>query len=127
MRLLLIALGGAVGASLRYGVGVGVSRLAGVGFPFGTLAANLLGSFLLGLLMEAAPERPIAGVPAKLVLGTGLLGGFTTYSSFNLETLRLAEQGQVGRAALYVGVTGVACLLAGAAGMGLARSLRPPS
>lgn len=126
-KLLLVALGGAVGTSLRYGVGLGVARWLGTAFPFGTLVANVLGSFLLGLLMEAAPERPIFGVEARLVLGTGMMGGFTTYSSFNLETLRLAEQGEWGRCGLYLGATLVVCLLAGLGGIWLARSLRGPA
>ncbi len=126
-KLLLIALGGAVGTSLRYGVGVGMTRWLGAGFPFGTLAANILGSFLLGVVMETAGDRQLAGVPVKLVLGTGVMGGFTTYSSFNLEALRLAEQGAWGRAGGYLGVTLLTCLLAGVGGIVLARSIRGPS
>lgn len=123
----MIALGGAAGTSLRYGIAVGMTRWLGVSFPWGTLAANLLGSFLLGVVMEAAGDRAIAGVPAKLVLGTGVMGGFTTYSSFNLETIRLAEQGAFGRAGLYLGLTVVACLAAGLGGVALVRSLKGPA
>lgn len=126
-KLLLIALGGAVGTSLRYGISVGMARWVGTGFPFGTLAANVLGSFMLGVVMEAAPDRELAGVPAKLVLGTGVMGGFTTYSSFNLETLRLAEQGAWGRAGLYLGATLTVCILAGLGGILLVRSMRGPA
>ena len=122
-KVLLIALGGGVGTALRYGLGVGMLRWLGAAFPYGTLAANVVGSLLLGVLMELAGARQIGGVDAKLVLGTGLLGGFTTYSSFNLETLRLAEQGAYGRAALYVAATLVTCLIAGASGVALARSM----
>ncbi|MCB9591301.1 MAG: CrcB family protein [Sandaracinaceae bacterium] len=126
-KLLLIALGGAVGTSLRYGVGLGMLRWLGPTFPYGTLAANVIGSFLLAVVMESMGTRQLAGVPLKLVLGTGVMGGFTTYSSFNLETLRLAEQGAWGRAGLYLGATVVACLVAGVAGVALVRSLRPGS
>jgi len=123
----MIALGGAVGTSLRYGIGVGMTRWLGPSFPYGTLAANVLGSFLLGVVMEAAGQREIAGVQAKLVLGTGVMGGFTTYSSFNLETLRLAEQGAFGRAGLYLALTVLACLAAGLGGVALARGLKGPA
>lgn len=126
-KLLLVALGGAVGTSLRYGVGLGMARWLGTAFPFGTLAANVLGSFLLGLLMVAWPERPILGVEAKLVIGTGMMGGFTTYSSFNLETLRLAEQGEWSKCGLYLGATVLVCLAAGLGGIWLGRSLRGPA
>jgi len=126
-KLLLIALGGAVGTSLRYGIGVGMTRWLGSSFPFGTLAANIAGSFLLGVVMETVGDRQVVGVPWRLVLGTGVMGGFTTYSSFNLETLRLAEQGAWGRAGLYLGLTVLACLLAGLGGIFLARSIRGPS
>lgn len=119
----MIALGGAVGTAARYGVGVAMLRVLGAALPFGTLLANLVGSFLLGVVMELSGERELLGVPLKLVVGTGVMGGFTTYSSFNLETLRLAEQGAYGRAGLYLGVTLVGCLLAGLAGLSVARSV----
>ena len=126
-KLLLIALGGAFGTSLRYGIGVGMTKWLGQGFPYGTLLANVLGSFLLGLVMESVGEREVIGVQWRLVLGTGVMGGFTTYSSFNLETIRLAEQGAWGRAGLYLGATLVVCVLAGLGGVALARSIRGPA
>jgi len=126
-KLLLIALGGAVGTSLRYGIGVGMLRWLGSAFPYGTLTANILGSFLLGVVMESVGDRELAGVQLKLILGTGVMGGFTTYSSFNLETIRLAEQGAYGRAGLYLGLTLVVCLVAGVGGIALARSIRGPA
>lgn len=101
-----------------------MTRWLGADFPWATLTVNVLGSFLLAVVMEVAGARDIAGVPAKLVLGAGLLGGFTTYSSFNLETIRLAEQGAYGRAGLYGIVSLVVCLMAGLAGIALARRLR---
>ena len=124
-KLLLIALGGAVGTSFRYGLSVGMLRWLGQSFPYGTLAANVLGSFLLGLVMESVGDRALLGVPLKLVIGTGVMGGFTTYSSFNLETIRLAEQGAWGRAGIYLGGTVIACVVAGIAGIALAKSIRP--
>ena len=124
IKLLLIALGGAVGTSMRYGIGLWVTRWFGQAFPFGTLAANVLGSFLLGVVMVSVGEREVVGVPLKLVLGTGVMGGFTTYSSFNLETIRLAEDGAWGRAGLYVSATLIACAVAAISGIALARSIR---
>ena len=121
---MLIGVGGGVGTALRYAISVGAARWLGLGFPWGTLAVNLIGSLLLGVVMEVAGTREIAGVQAKLVLGAGVLGGFTTYSSFNLETIRLAEQGAYGRAAAYLLATLLGCLIAGVAGVALARSLR---
>jgi CrcB protein len=113
----LVGLGGGLGAALRHGMNLGLLRLAGAWLPWGTLAANLVGSFALGWLMEAATGLRVFGVDLRLVLGTGLLGGFTTYSSFNLETIRLLEQGVVGRAALYVAATVLLCLGAGVLGL----------
>ncbi len=123
-KIVLLAAGGGLGTALRYAVGLGATRWLGVGFPWATLAVNVLGSLLLGVVMEAAGEREIAGVQARLVLGTGVLGGFTTYSSFNRETIRLAEQGAWGRAIVYVLATLLVCLLAGVGGVALARSVR---
>jgi CrcB protein len=123
-NVVLIGVGGGIGTALRYGIAVGAARWLGLGFPWGTLAVNVIGSLLLGVVMELAGTREIAGVQAKLVLGAGVLGGFTTYSSFNLETIRLAEQGAYGRAGAYLLATLLGCLLAGVAGVALARSLR---
>lgn len=126
-KLFLIALGGALGTSLRYGISVAMLAWLGRAFPYGTFAANILGSFLLGVVMESAGQREFAGVPWALILGTGVMGGFTTYSSFNLETIRLAEQGAYARAGIYVGATLVVCLLAGVGGIAIVRWLRGPT
>lgn len=123
-NVVVIAMGGGVGTALRYCASIGVSRWLGLGFPWATLSVNVLGSFALAVVMELAGSREIAGVPAKLVLGAGVLGGFTTYSSFNLETLRLAEQGAYGRASAYVAATLVVCAVAGVCGVAIARRLR---
>lgn len=124
MTALWVAIGGALGTLMRYGVTVGMARVAGVAWPFGTFTANVLGSFALAFLMELAPRRSLAGVDVRLVLGTGLLGGFTTYSSFNLETLRMAQQAGWGRASLYVAATLVVCFVGGFVGYVLARWVR---
>ncbi|MEZ6022024.1 MAG: fluoride efflux transporter CrcB [Hyphomonadaceae bacterium] len=90
MHLLLVALGGAIGASARYGVGVAMGRLLGLGFPWGTLTVNIVGGCLMGVLAaRVGPEQE----NLRLLLGVGVLGGFTTFSAFSLETLRLMEHG----------------------------------
>lgn len=123
--LLLVAGGGAIGTALRYGVALLLVREdVRAAFPWATFAVNVLGSFLLGLAAEALAERRIFGVDARSVVGTGMLGGFTTYSSFNLETLRMIEAGEHGKAGLYVGATLVACMVAGLLGVIAGRALR---
>ena len=113
-----IALGGAAGTLLRYGLGLLLAeRTLSSGWPLGTLAANAIGSFLLAVVITALDGAQIAGVDARLVLGVGVLGGFTTYSSFNLETIALAQEGHLARAAAYVAVTVAVCLIAGLLGI----------
>ncbi len=121
MEPLLIAAGGALGTLMRYGLNVSLAGAFGGLLPLHTFVANVVGSFALGLLMELGAGRHLAGTELRLVLGTGVLGGFTTYSSFNLESLTMAQEGQLGRAAGYVLGTLVVCLLAGAAGIALGR------
>lgn len=109
ITLLQVALGGAIGAVLRYGTGMLAVRLAGSGFPWGTLTVNLLGSFLMGMAFAILGPR----APGGLFLMTGVLGGFTTFSAFSLETVALIERGAPGLAAAYVlaSVTGGVLLL----------------
>lgn len=97
----LVALGGAVGAALRYLAGLGIVRLFGHNdFPVAILFVNVLGSFLMGVFVVAAAQRGLTHL-SPLVM-TGLLGGFTTFSAFSLETMTLIERGATGHAALYV-------------------------
>ncbi len=119
MQAILVALAGAAGTLLRYGTGLAAARL-GSDLPIATFTVNIVGSFGLGFAAQALEGIEVFGADARVVVGTGLLGGFTTYSSFNLETLKLA-QGQPWVAAAYVAATLVGCLLAGAAGLVLAR------
>ncbi len=116
-----VALGGALGASGRYLTGIGVTRLMGEGFPYGTVVINVLGSFLMGVLFVLLIER---GMPrhAPLLL-TGVLGGFTTFSAFSMDTLALVERGQAGLAALYVGASVGLSLVAIVAGLALGRGM----
>lgn len=98
MQLLLVAIGGAIGSAARYGVGLAAARWLGTGFPWGTLAVNIVGGFAMGVLAaRAGPARE----NLHLALGVGLLGGFTTFSAFSLETVRLMAH-QPGLAMLYV-------------------------
>ncbi len=102
--LSLVALGGAIGASLRWLWGIGVLRLAGVTeFPLAILGANVLGSFLMGVFVVAAAHRGLTHLSPFVM--TGLLGGFTTFSAFSLETMTLVERGQIGPAMLYVALS----------------------
>jgi CrcB protein len=92
-RLLLVCAGGALGSGARYLVSTWAARALGADFPRGTLIVNVLGSFLLALLLGLAGTREAITPEARLFLGAGVLGGFTTYSSFNYETLALLERG----------------------------------
>ncbi len=125
MTWLWIAIGGALGTLLRFALArAGVGHPAWHGLPVATLAANLLGSTLLGVIYVAGEGRTIFGEDVRLVLGTGVMGGLTTYSTFNLEALRLAEEGELGRALGYVALTLVACAAGGYAGLAIGRALR---
>jgi fluoride exporter len=121
-RFLLICAGGAVGTGARYLFSTAVTRAFG-NFPFGTLGVNVLGSFLVSVLMVLALEKSALSVDVRLILVTGVMGGFTTYSSFNYETLHLAQSGAAGLAVANVALTVAACLLAGVAGIWLARAV----
>ena len=122
-RLVLISLGGALGTAGRYLLSVWLLRALGPAFPYGTLAVNVIGSFLLGLVMQAGLDTTLISPTARAVLGTGVMGGFTTYSTFNYETMEYLREGAFGLAGLNVAATLLLCLLAGAAGLSLARWL----
>ncbi len=123
MRLLLVCLGGAAGTGARYLLGGWAQRTWGAGFPYGTLIINALGSFLLVIIMYFSLERGALSAEARIVLGTGVMGGFTTYSTFNYETFRFIQQGSFAVAGLYLAATVIGCLSAGALGLLLARAL----
>ena len=114
--VLLVAVGGAAGAALRHLFGVAATRALGLAFPWGTLGVNVLGSLLMGLLVAWLAARGEGGTQLRLLLATGLLGGFTTFSSFSLDAVALWERGEAVLAGAYVGgsvLLGVVALLLG--------------
>lgn len=119
MTIVLVALGGAFGTVLRYLANAFCAERFGASFPYATLFVNTVGSCALGFFSQILAEKAVAGVPLALVVGTGVLGGFTTYSSFNLETLRMLQAGDFGRALLYASLTFVTCLGLGALGFAI--------
>ncbi|MBU0862686.1 MAG: fluoride efflux transporter CrcB [Alphaproteobacteria bacterium] len=110
----IVALGGAIGATLRWLTGMLTLRIMGQGFPWGTVSVNVLGSLLMGVVVVALAEK--GGMRAAPFLMTGLLGGFTTFSAFSLDAVALMERGQFNLAVAYVGgsvIIGLAALVFG--------------
>ncbi|MFL6193460.1 MAG: fluoride efflux transporter CrcB [Thermoanaerobaculia bacterium] len=122
-RFLWICLGGAAGTGARYLLSGWLLRVAGPGFPWGTLAANVIGSFLLAVIVEASLATNLVPPALRLALTTGLMGGFTTYSTFNYETLQYLQQSDWLPAAANVAATVAGCLLAGTLGVFTGRLL----
>ncbi len=110
--LLFIAAGGAFGAVLRYGASVSVYSLFGRGFPYGTLFVNVSGSLLMGVLSVIMVERFDVGPEWRAAILVGVLGSFTTFSTFSIETLNLLEQGDMLRAFANIVLSVLVCLLA---------------
>jgi len=123
MQALAIAAGGALGALLRFWVSTAVYGWLGRGFPWGTLAVNLIGSLVMGLLYILLLERLTTGPEVRAFLLIGLLGAFTTFSTFSIETFNLIEQAEIGKALLNMLVSVAACVLAAWAGVILGRQL----
>ncbi|MGC1497421.1 MAG: fluoride efflux transporter CrcB [Sulfitobacter sp.] len=120
--LSLVALGGAIGASLRYVFGVAALRLSGpTEFPLAILSVNIIGSFLMGVFVVAAANRGLTHLSPFVM--TGLLGGFTTFSAFSLETVNLMERGQIGFAAAYVALSVGLSIIGLMLGLWLARGV----
>ncbi len=122
-NILLAALGGAIGSVLRYLVGVFSVRWFGPGFPWGTLTVNVIGSFLIGLSVEMIARRFDASMELRVFIVTGIIGGFTTWSSFSLDTMVLFERGAVTAAAAYVIGSLVVSFAAVFAGLALGRAM----
>jgi CrcB protein len=121
--LFLVMLGGAIGAGFRYHVGAAALRNLGPGFPFGTWIVNLLGGLLMGVLAGVVARAPVDGEPLRLFLGVGVLGGFTTFSAFSLETYNMLMRGDfmIGGACAVSSVAGSVLMLF--LGLGLVRAL----
>ena len=120
---LLVFLGGGIGAALRHGVNLLAPRLFGTGFPYATIIENVSGSLAMGLLAGYFVFKGDAVQPMRLFLATGVLGGYTTFSAFSLDTALLWERGEVALAAFYV-IGSVALSIAGLfAGFALMRHL----
>jgi CrcB protein len=120
-RFLLVCLGGALGSGARYLTSIGAAALFGVAFPYGTLIVNVAGSFLVAFLMQMSMTTELMPADLRLMLTTGVLGGFTTYSTFNYETLQSFREGAWAMGMLNVALTLAGCLAAGVAGLAAAR------
>jgi fluoride exporter len=122
-HLLLVALGGAIGSSLRHLVNIAALRLIGPGFPWSTMAVNIAGSFAMGVFVEVLARRVGASNEVRLFVATGLLGGFTTFSSFSLDFATIWERGAALPALGYLLASVTGSILALFLGLWLARSL----
>ncbi len=122
-QVIAIAAGGAAGALLRYWVSNGAYGLLGRGFPHGTLVVNVLGSLVMGLLYVLFLERMTVAPEVRAGVLIGLLGAFTTFSTFSIETLNLIEQAALFKAGLNILLSVVACILATWLGVSVARQL----
>ena len=112
MLYLIVFLGAGIGGAVRHGVSVGSARLIGLGFPTGTLIVNVVGSFFMGLLAGYFLARPGISQQVRLFLTTGILGGFTTFSAFSLDTALLMERHAYALAAGYVAGSVIASIAA---------------
>ena len=110
MNALLVFIGGGIGATARYGLQGAVYKITGAGFPYGTLVVNVLGSFLIGLLMTSFEERFMVNSSLRVFLTIGILGGFTTFSSFSYETMAMLRDGSYGPGIMNIAASVVACL-----------------
>ena len=120
--LISVAIGGAIGASLRYLAGVGVLRVIGhTNFPVAIITVNVVGSFLMGVFVVLAAQRGLTHLSPFVM--TGVLGGFTTFSAFSLETITLYERGDYGQAVLYVALSVGLSILGLVAGLAVARAM----
>ena len=115
--ILVVALGGAAGSVARFLVATWAARALGTTFPYGTMIVNVVGSLLIGLIMHVSLTTTLISPTLRLLLTTGVMGGFTTYSTFNYETMSLLEQGAFALAGLNLGGTVVACLVGGWLGL----------
>jgi CrcB protein len=120
-RFLLVCLGGAIGTAARYLTALWAPTLLGTAFPYGTLIVNALGSFLLAFIMQTSSSTDLFSPTVRAMLTTGVMGGFTTYSTFNYETSEYLREGAWLMATANVFLTVGICLAAGFAGLAVAR------
>jgi CrcB protein len=120
-RFLWICFGGALGTGVRYLVGLWAGKALGTTFPYGTLIVNVLGCFLIAAITHIALTTTSISPTLRLTLTTGVMGGLTTYSSFNLETTNLLRERAWASATLNVGATAAICFVAGLLGLVVAR------
>ncbi len=121
-RFLWVCLGGAAGTGARYWLS-GWAQRSTSGFPVGTLAVNLIGSFLLGILMEIGVAGGMLAPTLRIALTTGVMGGFTTYSTFNYETIQYLRDGAWALGAANLTATVLGCLGAGVGGLAIGRGI----
>ncbi|HJM89937.1 MAG TPA: fluoride efflux transporter CrcB [Dehalococcoidia bacterium] len=121
MQLLLVIAGGAVGTLFRYQIAMRLQSASGGAFPVGTLAVNVSGAFIAGLLATLLLERSAVSAEVRTAILVGVLGGYTTFSTFSVETLTLTNDGQWGLATLNVAASVAAALFAVWAGQSVAR------
>lgn len=121
--LFLVMAGGAVGSGARYLTGRWMLAAFGPGFPWGTLSVNLLGGLLMGALVGVLARVAVPGEHWRLLLAVGLLGGFTTFSAFSLDSVTMLQRGDFGLALLYVLVSVIGSIVALFAGLSLSRAL----
>ncbi|HMK39455.1 MAG TPA: fluoride efflux transporter CrcB [Bacteroidota bacterium] len=121
MNIVLIFIGGGLGAVARYLLQGVVYRITGAAFPYGTLVVNVLGCLLIGLLMSSMEERFLASPSLRIFLTIGILGGFTTFSSFSYESMALIREGDFLSGGLNIVASVVTCLGATWLGLGLGR------
>ncbi len=119
----MICCGGAIGTGARYLISGWAMSVFGSSFPYGTLSVNIIGSFLIGIIMHAGLSTAWISPETRIVLTTGVMGGFTTYSSFNYETINYLQEGEFLRAFLNILIMSSSCLLAGFAGLFLSRRM----
>lgn len=119
--LIAVASGGAVGAVCRYLVGIAATKTLGADFPYGTLIVNVLGSFAMGVLIESTVLRWSVSMEMRGFAAIGVLGAFTTFSTFSLDTVFLYERGKLMLSAVYVATSVIGCIAALFAGLALVR------
>ena len=122
-NLFYIAIGGALGAVLRYATSNAVYMYTGKDFPYGTMLVNIVGSFVMGLLFIVLNEKISYAAEWRAFLTVGLLGAFTTFSTFSIETLVLLQQGEIYKAGLNILLSVLICLIAAWIGLLLGRAI----